>query len=201
MNKLLKQALFVVPIVVIVTAPVVLSYLKTIGVAPHIESDNNNNTPQTPSSAEASSAFAEVQKSYSMPEPFASNDIFGMTYPMQKSMEVNTWMKMLTHMMSPHGTSPEGMCALCHQEKDVVRYQRQFDLVMQPIWNQYTTMMAPHAASSFTNPVIMTQMMHRMLTWPMQMAGRMPDIGPGMMSPEQYEKWYNEQQTNQDGKQ
>ena len=196
MNKLLKQALFVVPIAVIVAAPVILSYLKTTGIIQH--SDNNYNTPQTPSGTEASSVFTEVQKNYSMPEPFASNDIFGMTYPMRKSMEPNTWMKMLTNMMSPHGTSPNAMCALCHQEKDVARYQEQFDPAMQSIWNQYKVMMDPHAVNALINPVVMTQMMHQMLTLPMQMMGGMPEMGPSMMSPEQYKKWYNERQANQD---
>lgn len=201
MGKLLKQFLFLVPIAAIAIAPVVLHFKNTS--TEHEAGlhavDNVHNT-QTSSSMKLPGMPGEKQD-YSMPEPFASDDVFGVTYSMQKSMDPNTWMKMLTSMINPHGVSPEAMCALCHREKEVTRYQKQFGPIMEPTWNQYKAMMDPHVMGSMMNPATMTQMMHQIVAMPMQMMAPMmgsragtSGVFPNVMHPDQYEEWYNRQQ-------
>lgn len=213
MTKLLQQALFIIPLAVVIAAPAVL-HLK------------NNTTKQESSSyatttsghiasifapKKLSNAVSEKQK-YTMPEPFADGYAIGMTYAMRKSMDPKTWMQMMTTMMNPHGTSTEAMCASCHEGEDLARYQNQFGPMMQPSWNQYKAMMDPHAMGAMMNPMMMTQMMHQMAAIPMQMMmpmmmnsglGMNPHMGipttpsatvPKVMDPKQYEEWYNEQQ-------
>lgn len=199
--KLPRQILFLIPVAAIVAVPAALYFKNNttehVAEDPHAINDDSHNT----------------KKSFSMPEPFASEDAFGITYPMRKSMDPGTWMQMMTAIMNPRETSPEAMCTLCHQEKDVMRYQQQFGSIMQPTWNQYKAMMDPHVMGAIMNPALMTQMMHQITAIPMQMMMPMTHGWPGtnpapgmalqpnssgitqnIMSPEQYEAWYNEQQ-------
>jgi len=200
MGKFLKQVLFLVPIAAIVIAPVVLHFKNTSAEREAgLHAVDDDHSVQTSSSMKLPDISGEKQD-YSMPEPFASNDVFGVTYSMQKSMDPNTWMKMLTSMINPHGVSPEAMCALCHREKEVARYQKQFGPIMEPTWNQYKAMMDPHVMGSMMNPAMMTQMMHQMVAMPMQMMAPMMNSGagtsgmlPNVMSPDQYKEWYNKQ--------
>lgn len=194
MNKLLKQALFIVPIAAIVVAPVIIPYIKNIGMAPHAKGDNSYNVEKAPSSAKTSN----TQK-YSMPEPFANVDTFGMTYPIQKSIDPNTWMQMLTNMVSPRKTSPEVMCALCHQGEDMARYQKDFGLIMDSMWEPYKAMMNPHMMLSFMNPNaymgMMNPTMYMNMMYPMM--GMMGPMMGALADPKQYEKRHNEKQIDQ----
>ncbi len=201
MGKLLKQVLFLVPIAAITITPVVLHFKNTS--TEHeagLHAVGNDHDVKTSSIMKPPDIPGKKQD-YSMPEPFASDDVFGVTYSMQKSMDPSTWMKMLTSMINPHGTSPEAMCALCHREKEVTRYQRQFGPIMEPTWNQYKAMMDPHVMGSMMNPAAMTQMMHQIVAMPMQMMAPMMNsragpsgMLPNVMNPDQYEEWYNKQQ-------
>ncbi len=209
MSKFFKQALFLIPVAVIVSAPVVL-HLKNTS-AKHVKSsyttDENYSTPTF--SGTASFSALGIKKDPAMQEPFSSEDMFGMTYSIRKSMDPNTWMQIMISMMNPHGTSPEAMCAACHRGKDLVRYQKQFGPMLQLPWNQYKTMMDPHAVGSMTNPTTMMQMMHQIMAMPMQIIAPMmngnlrldshiptdlPGTIPNVMGPKQYEEWYNKQQ-------
>lgn len=194
MNKLLKQALFIVPIAAIVVAPAIIPYIKNIGTAPHIEGDNTYNA-EKPSSGIRTSSTSNTQK-YSMPEPFASVDTFGMTYPMQKSIDPATWMQMLTNMVNPHGTSPEAMCALCHQGEDMARYQKDFGLMMDSMWEPYKAMMNPHMMLPFMNPNAYMGMMNPSMYMNMMhpMMGMMgPMMGGTPAAPKQYEQRQTDQ--------
>lgn len=212
MSKLLKQALFVIPIAAIIAVPVVL-HLKNINVKDVVDSsattNSNYSTPMFPNMNPV--GVSSKERDYAMPEPFSADDAFGMTYTMRKSMDPKTWMQMMTNMMNPHGSSPEAMCASCHQGEDLARYQKQFGPMMSSSWNQYKSMMDPHTMGSNMNPAMMTQMMHQMMAIPMQMMmpmmysgyGMNPHMGiptypsmsvPKVMDPMQYENWYNEQQ-------
>ena len=220
MSKLLKQALFIIPIAAIVSAPVALD-LKNINAQPEIDSYATTKSSQNISIFPSMNPFNvfNEKRDYAMSEPFANSNAMansmGMTYSMRKSMDPNTWMQMMTNMMKPYATSPVEMCASCHQGEDLARYQKQFGPMMQSSWNQYQTMMDPHAMGAIMNPAMMNQMMHQMMTIPMQMMMPMMNGGPGMnlhmgmpinpsasvpkmMDPKQYAEWYNEQQKKLD---
>ncbi len=213
MSRLLKQALFVLPIIAIIAAPVVLHW-KTKNtkhgadtVSASYPSTNSSDSKSTFLGFNPFSTSKKEKTDYSMPEPFANNAMHGMTYSMRKSMDPNTWIQMMTSMMNPHSASPFAMCASCHEEEDIARYQKQFGPMMQSMWGSYAAMMDPHAMGQMMNPTTMTQMMHQMMAMPMQMM--MPMMGmnphaslpvlpnnsiPNVMDPKEYEKWYHEQQ-------
>lgn len=123
-----------------------------------------------------------AQDKYTMPEPFSSNSPMAFTHPMKSMMNPNTWMQMMSNMMNPQNKSAtQAMCAGCHQSEDLQRYQKQCGTMLEASWNQYQSMML----------------------MPMQMVGPWAGIGQFMhppvnessvMSPEEYEDWYNKQQ-------
>ena len=50
----------------------------------------------------------------------------GMSYPMQKSMDPQVMMQMMTMMMDPAKAASMENCALCHEGDDLARYAKDF---------------------------------------------------------------------------
>ncbi len=139
----------------------------------------------------------------------------GMTQAMQKSMDPNVWSQMMAMMMDPQKSSPIATCALCHQDKDVARYQKDFGGMMDAMWQPYQSMMNPHMMSSMMNPNAYMSMMnpatYMNMMYPMMgMMGPMMGMGAPMMNPgghmmnpgghmmnnpmdpKQYEQWFGQ---------
>ena len=161
------------------------------GNANSVSQEKNSNlifTNLNPFSNTVNTSAATTKKDYSMLEPFASNGMNAMSYPMKKSMDPSTWMSIMMGMMNPHQSSPAAMCAKCHEGEDLARYQHNFGPMMQSMWSPYQNMM---------NPMMMNQLMHQMaspMTSPGQAMQQAPVIQSATpMSPEEYKKWYNEQ--------
>ncbi len=115
----------------------------------------------------------------------------GMTQAMQKSMDPNVWSQMMAMMMDPQKSSPIATCALCHQDKDVARYQKDFGGMMDAMWQPYQSMMNPHMMSSMMNPNAYMSMMnpatYMNMMYPMMgMMGPMMGMGGPMMNPAMY---------------
>ena len=185
MSKLFKQALFVIPVAVIIAAPVVFKDKIKDWSSPKVTVANDNNSGLAYLNPFSSTSYASTigKKDYSMMEPFASNGMNAMSYAMKRSMDPSTWMSIMMGMMNPHQTSPIAMCANCHQGEELTRYQQSFGPIMQSMWTPYQNMM---------NPMIMNQMMHQMNFGTMQSPAVNTLQSP--MNPKEYEKWYNEQQ-------
>ncbi len=102
-KKLLTQAIFVVPILAIITVPVILHF-KSQSTTP---AENNNAGPTYQNNLSTHSftntiSSAQAYDKFAIPEPFsAANSTLGLTYAMTKSMDPNTWMKMMMNMMNP----------------------------------------------------------------------------------------------------
>ena len=121
----------------------------------------------------------------------------GMTYEMQKSMDPNTWMQMMTMMMDPNATAM-GSCALCHEGDDLARYQKDFGPMMEAATNMYKAA-GPHQAAQYMNPMMgmmnpsmmggmMNPAMYMNMMYPMMgmmgpMMGMMGPMMGGMMNP------------------
>lgn len=156
--------------------------------------------PSLNSSKKAVPQASNVGKSdkYAMQEPFALYNSLGLSHAMRKSIDPNTWMQLMVNMMNPQGTSSQAMCAACHDGPDLARYQQQFGPMLDAI-NPMMGMMNPNLL-----------MMNQMMMYPMQMMmpfmsgfesppqaiapSNPPSPPSGIMSPEDYKKWYNDQQ-------
>jgi len=115
-----------------------------------------------------------------------------MTPAMQKSMDPNTWSKMMAMMMNPGKAMSLESCANCHEGEDLARYEKDFGPMMEAM-KPMMSMMDPHMMSSMMmNPMSMMGPMMGMMgpmMNPMSMMGPMMNpmsmMGPmmGMMNP------------------
>ena len=140
-------------------------------------------------------AVAEDKNNYDM--------MAGMSYPMQKSMDPQVWMQMMTMMMDPARAMSMENCALCHQDDDLARYAKDFGPMMEAS-QQMAQWMSPHQMMQAMNPMMMGMMNPMMMGGmnPMMMGGMNPMMGMGghgannpmgqMMNPEQYTNWFNQ---------
>ena len=96
----------------------------------------------------------------------------GMSYPMQKSMDPNVWMQMMTMMMDPSKMTSMENCALCHEGDDLARYAKDFGPMMESMQSM-TKSFAPHQMVSQMNPM-------------MNSMGGMMNPMMGMMNPAMY---------------
>ncbi len=103
----------------------------------------------------------------------------GMSYPMQKSMDPQVWMQMMTMMMDPAKATSMENCALCHEGDDLARYAKDFGPMMQSMQSMSKSF-APHTAMQQMNP--MMNSMGGMMN-PMTMMGPMMGGMGGMMNP------------------
>ncbi len=113
------------------------------------------------------------------------------TPAMQKSMDPNVWSQLMAMMMDPQKSSAIATCALCHKGEDVARYQKDFGLMMDSMWQPYKAMMNPHMMSSFMNPNaymgMMNPAMYMNMMYPMMgMMGPAMGMGAPMMNPAMY---------------
>ena len=107
----------------------------------------------------------------------ATNDMMaGMSVPMQKSMDPQVWMQMMTMMMDPAKAMSMESCALCHEGDDLARYTKDFGPMMEAS-QQMGQFMSPHQWMQMTNPMMSTMMN------PMAMMGPMMNPMMGMMGP------------------
>ena len=113
------------------------------------------------------------------------------TPAMQKSMDPNVWSQFMAMMMNPQKSSAVATCALCHQGDDIARYQKDFGMLMDSMWEPYKAVMNPHMMLSFTNPNaymgMMNPAMYMNMMYPMMgMMGPMMGMGAPMMNPAMY---------------
>ncbi|MDW3094225.1 MAG: hypothetical protein R8G33_00980 [Gammaproteobacteria bacterium] len=117
-----------------------------------------------------------------------TNAMAGMSYPMQKSMDPNVWMKMMPMMMDPSKMMSMENCALCHEGDDLARYAKDFGPMMEPM-KELAKAASPHQMASMMNPFMnsmggmggmMNPAMYMNMMYPM-----MGMMGPmmGMMGP------------------
>ena len=113
----------------------------------------------------------------------------GMSYPMQKSMDPQVWMQMMTMMMDPAKATSMENCALCHEGDDLARYAKDFGPMMEPM-QKMGEAMSPHQMLQGMSPMMggMGNMMNpmSMMMNPMSMMNPMMGMmGPmmGMMGP------------------
>ncbi len=105
----------------------------------------------------------------------------GMSYPMQKSMDPQVWMQMMTMMMDPAKAASMENCALCHEGDDLARYAKDFGPMMEPM-QKMGEAMSPHQMLQGMNP--MMGMMNPMMMGMMNpMMGMMNPMMMGMMNP------------------
>jgi hypothetical protein len=110
----------------------------------------------------------------------------GMSYPMQKSMDPQVWMQMMSMMMDPAKAMSMENCALCHEGDDLARYAKDFGPMMDAS-QQMAKFMSPHQMLQSMNPM-MTSMMNPMAMMMNPMAMMYPMMGMmgpmmGMMNP------------------
>ena len=103
------------------------------------------------------------------------------TTALQKSMDPNVWMQMMTLMMDPQNSSAMASCALCHEAQDVARYQTTYGPMMDAMWQPYKAMMNPHMMSTMMNPNTYMNPMGSMMNPAMYMNMMGPMMG--MMGP------------------
>ncbi len=125
----------------------------------------------------------------------------GMSYPMQKSMDPQVMMQMMTMMMDPSKASAMENCALCHEADDLARYAKDFGPMMESM-KSMSKSVAPHAAMQQMNPMMgsmggmnpMSMMGGAGGMNPMSMMGGANNANPmgQMMKPEQYTDWFNQ---------
>ena len=108
----------------------------------------------------------------------------GMSYPMQKSMDPNVWMQMMTMMMDPSKMSSMENCALCHEGDDLARYAKDFGPMMESMQSM-TKSVAPHQMVSQMNPMMssMGGMMNPMTMMNPMMGMMNPAMMMNMMYP------------------
>lgn len=106
----------------------------------------------------------------------------GMSYPMQKSMDPNVWMQMMTMMMDPSKMASMENCALCHEGDDLARYAKDFGPMMESMQSM-TKSFAPHQMVSQMNPMMssMGGMMNPMTMMNPMMSMMGPMMNPAMM--------------------
>ena len=122
-------------------------------------------------------------------EAAPTNAMAGMSYPMQKSMDPQVWMQMMTMMMDPAKATSMENCALCHEGDDLARYAKDFGPMMEPM-QKMGQAMSPHQMLQGMSPMMggMGNMMNpmSMMMNPMSMMNPMMGMmGPmmGMMGP------------------
>ena len=115
-------------------------------------------------------------------DAYSTNSMAGMSYPMQKSMDPQVWMQMMTMMMDPAKATSMENCALCHEGDDLARYVKDFGPMMEPM-QKMGQAMSPHQMLQQLNPMMggMGNMMNpmSMMMNPMSMMNPMM----GMMGP------------------
>jgi hypothetical protein len=114
-----------------------------------------------------------------------ANAMAGMSYPMQKSMDPQVWMKMSMMMMDPAKAASMESCALCHEGEDLARYAKDFGPMMEPM-QQMGQAMSPHQMLQQMSPMMggMGNMMNpmSMMMNPMSMMNPMMGMMGPMMS-------------------
>jgi hypothetical protein len=85
--------------------------------------------------------------------PAHTNAMADMSYPMQKSMDPQVWMKMSTMMMDPAKATSMENCALCHEGEDLARYTKDFGPMMEPM-QKMGQAMSPHQMLQQMNPMM-----------------------------------------------
>jgi hypothetical protein len=102
-------------------------------------------------------------------KPAAMMGMEGMSHSMQKSMDPQVWMQMMTMMMDPAKAASMESCALCHEGEDLARYTKDFGPMMEPMQGMAKAF-SPHQMVSQMNPFMnsMGGMMN-----PMSMMGPM----------------------------
>ena len=156
MNKFLQQALFIVPIVALIIAPLVIDH-KIKGSSLNNSGNATDNTyTQFNRSIDSDFDAPNVveSKQFAMTEPFSAQDPFALTSAMNSPMSPAAWFQLMMNMAN----------------------YMQMTQMMQQMMVMPTLMMNPAA---WMNPQMMPNQYHPSAQQP--------------MSPEEYEKWYNEQ--------
>ncbi|MFK7795586.1 MAG: hypothetical protein AB8B89_09570 [Gammaproteobacteria bacterium] len=111
-----------------------------------------------------------------------ANMMTGMSYPMQKSMDPQVWMQMMTMMMDPAKAASMENCALCHEGEDLARYAKDFGPMMEPM-QKMGEAMSPHQMLQGMSPMMggMGNMMNPMSMMMNPMSMMYPAMG--MMGP------------------
>jgi hypothetical protein len=154
MNNFLKIALFVIPIIALITVPVVLHQYKnnsahSLQGNSTAKSTSTNSSPMHAASKFSTSPAVDSSQAYDMPEPFAHEIPWSKCCGMNNPMNPAEWMQMMNTMMN----------------------SMQITQMIHQMTAMSIQMMNPH------------DMSHNNVASPAQ-----------PMSPEEYKKWYAQQQ-------
>ena len=64
-------------------------------------------------------------------------------YAMQKMMDPNTMILLMSMMMNPKDVTAEAICVTCHMGEDIARYQTYYGPMLEAMWQPFKTAMDP----------------------------------------------------------
>lgn len=97
------------------------------------------------------SIYAEEEKKIQAANPFmpympgmsSVPSMESMNYAIQKTMDPNTMVLLMSMMMNPKDVTAEGMCAACHTGEDIARYQTLYGPMLEGMWQPFKAAMNP----------------------------------------------------------
>ena len=151
MKKLFQQALFVIPIVALIAAPLIIEHKRKSAeqALPNYSSGNTHIGEQS-TGIDFDIPSVVDKKQYAMSEPFAEQSSFAATSAMYQSMNPLAWMKLMFDM------------ANYMQMTSIMQHMT----AMPVMWMNPYMLQNPHQLQAMQQP----------------------------MPPEEYEKWYQQQQ-------